>query len=120
MRRALLVLTVLISLLIVAAPAHAVTSLTIHPQGAYDSPTTAHLTGTATCEGGTGTITFTNPFTPTPVVTGSVAVVCDGQPHTWAATITGGPFSVGQTILIRGTLTSPGGSTSYVQKVTLQ
>jgi hypothetical protein len=108
-------------LALTANPAQAVTeNFTVRSVGTYDSPATAHITGTAVCDGGTGTLSFTNPPGTPYVLTGSTMVVCDGVSHDWAATLAGGPFVLNGAYLVRGTLVADGQTVTKTYKVTLR
>jgi hypothetical protein len=92
-----------------------VQDFTVNPLGDYTSPATANISGTATCTDptGFGTLTFTNPTGTPYVIVGETQVVCDGQPHAWAATITSpsGSFVPGQAYLVQATLVAGGTTT---------
>lgn len=88
---------------------------TVDPLGDYVNPAAANISGTATCTDptGFGTLTFTNPAGTPYVIAGDKQVVCDGQPHTWATTITSpsGSFAPGQVYLVQATLVVSGTTT---------
>lgn len=124
LRRALMVAIGCLLLATAAAgPAVAVTNeVRVSPLGQVTSPATANISGTARCDGGVGTVTFSNP-TGTPYVITSTPkeVVCDGVSHPWAHTITSptGSFKVGGTYLINAVLVAPSGTIGATFKVTL-
>jgi hypothetical protein len=121
MRRLLVMLLSLLVLAALASPAAAVTeNFTVRSIGTYDSPTTAFITGTAVCDGGTGTLTLVNPTGTSYTFTGETQVVCDGVSHDWAATLVGGPFVLNGAYLVRGTLVADGHSVTKTYKVTLR
>jgi hypothetical protein len=118
--RKLLVLGSLLAALVVAAPAQAAaTTFRVSPLGTYVSPTAGTISGTATCEGGAGTITFLTTGTPY-TVNGTVPVLCDGISHPWEAAITGGPYQPGQAIIFGARLVAPSGTVAQTAKVVLQ
>lgn len=138
-RKAVLILMALAAVLTVAAggvssaakPSPSTTTTTtaprltfvIYPLGDYTSPASANITGSATCTDptGTATLTFTNPDGTSYLIAGETRVVCDGQPHEWAATITSpsGSFAPGQAYLVQGTLVAGGRVLTRVDKVLL-
>ena len=120
LRRTLVLLAALAALTLTAGPAQAATTLWVSPLGDYVSPNIANITGKATCDGGTGTVTFTTLVGSGYTVAGQVAVVCDGLSHDWAATITGGTWFQGGAIFFRATLVAPSGTVPYVAKVVLR
>lgn len=104
--RRLLVLAALMAALTVAGPAQAATTDVTVRSGTYDSPATAFLAGSATCNdpSGVATVTVTSlPGSPY-VITGERQVPCDGLPHDYAVTVTGGPFTQGNGYAGRVTL----------------
>jgi len=122
MRKALLVVVSLLAALVLAAsPARAVTeNFTVNAVGAYDTDATAHISGTAICDGGTGTITFRAPAAAPYAFTGEAGVVCDGASHEWSATLIGGPFQLGGGYVVIGTLVADGQTVTRTHKVTLR
>jgi len=123
MRRLFILLAVLVALTMAGVgSAQAVTSdFTVRSTGVFVSTASANITGTAICDdpSGTGTLTFSTVVGTPYTVTGSTPVVCDGVRHDWAATITGGPWSQGQAITLRGTLVAGSGTVSKIYKVLL-
>jgi hypothetical protein len=106
----------LAALVLAAGPAAAVvTDFNVSGVGTFVSPATATISGSAKCDGGSGTITFANSAAkpPPPAVDGTVVVACDGTSHPWAATISGGPFAPRQTLLFGGTLAAPSGTINH-------
>jgi hypothetical protein len=122
MRRLLVLFAALLAMTVLAAgPAAAVTEdFTVRVIGAYDTDATAHITGTAICDGGTGTLSFTNPPGTPYAFTGQTSVVCDGVSHDWAATLAGGPFVLNGAYLVRGALLADGHTVVKIYKVTLR
>lgn len=97
----------------------------VSPVGDYATPATANISGSATCTdpSGFGTVTFNNAPGTSYVIAGETQVVCDGQSHTWATTITSpsGSFTPGQAYLIEATLVAGGTTTGpLLFKVALQ
>jgi hypothetical protein len=105
--RRLVVLGVLVTAAALAAPARAAaTQVTLDGQAGLDAGQ-VQVGFTATCTGGSGTVTVR--LTQGAVRgTGSTLAACDGQPHTGAVTVVGA-FQLGAATA-RATLASPGGS----------
>jgi hypothetical protein len=122
-RLGILLLALTAVTVLTAGPALAVTEdFTVRSIGAYDTDATAHITGTAICDGGTGTLSFTNP-PGTPYAFSSLEptlIVCDGTSHDWGNTLVGGPFVLNGAYLVRGTLVADGHSVTKTYKVSLR
>jgi hypothetical protein len=75
---------------VLAATLAAGSSVSLDPAGDW-STGRANVGGSATCSGGTGTVSLTvrDPGTGTVLATGSTLVACDGRAHSWAGTVFG-------------------------------
>jgi hypothetical protein len=116
-RKLLLALTLLAALTSLAGPAAAAgTDVTLQSRAAWN---TSHVNVgfTATCTGGTGSVTVQLRQGNTVGIGTTPNVVCDGQPHTGALTVPG-VFQLG-TAQATAALSSPGGSDSDTRTVQL-
>jgi len=111
-----------------AAPARAdsTTSVSILLQAQYVTEVVVDVSLHVTCEGGTGVVDVTveqePPETQSPTVgTGESVVVCDGNQHDVAVTVTGGSFSgfdVGKAFAT-ATLVAPSGTDTDARPITI-
>jgi hypothetical protein len=111
-----------------AAPARAdsTTSVSILLQAQYVTEVVVDVSLHVTCEGGTGVVDVTveqePPETQSPTIgTGESVVVCDGNQHDVAVTVTGGSFSgfdVGKAFAT-ATLVAPSGTDTDARPITI-
>jgi hypothetical protein len=111
-----------------AAPARAdsTTSVSILLQAQYVTEVVVDVSLHVTCEGGTGVVDVTveqePPETQSPTVgTGESVVVCDGNLHDVAVTVTGGSFSgfdIGKAFAT-ATLVAPSGTDTDARPITI-
>jgi hypothetical protein len=108
------------------AQADGTTSVSILLQAQYVTEVVVDVALHVTCEGGTGVVDVTveqePPETQSPTVgTGESVVVCDGNQHDVAVTVTGGSFSgfdVGKAFAT-ATLVAPSGTDTDARPITI-